>query len=153
MQHQQKQGKSLCSFSILFKLLVLYINGSILCTFSYQLRAALQVFQSMVGIETVSICYSAFPILATFLSLSHCFQHNLLIMNLYSCRVFMDVSIRIVHKKAVRNDPLLNDFPCFVKIQGNHNHPLDSADALNQLRVQPSTRGVFYKYFEQGNVQ
>ncbi|MPC65370.1 hypothetical protein E2C01_059504 [Portunus trituberculatus] len=45
----------------------------------------------------------------------------------------MDVAIMIVHKKAAINDPLLNEFPCFVKIQGNHNHPLVSADALNQL--------------------
>lgn len=65
----------------------------------------------------------------------------------------MDVTIKIVHKKAARSDPLLKDFPCFVKIQGNHNHPVDSADALNQLRVQPGTREMFYKYFEQGNVQ
>ena len=70
-----------------------------------------------------------------------------------SCRVFMDVTIRIIHRSSHLTDELMSDFPCFVTIQGNHNHPLDAADALNQLQVHPPTREMFEKYFEQGIVK
>ncbi|KAK4289431.1 hypothetical protein Pmani_037594 [Petrolisthes manimaculis] len=66
------------------------------------------------------------------------------------CSVFMDATIKIPHRQAIKSDPLLKEFPCFVMIQGKHNHPLDSADVLNQLRIPSSTRHVFEKYFEQG---
>ena len=65
----------------------------------------------------------------------------------HSCKVYLDVTIRIVH---ARSSPEIRDFPCFMKIRGNHNHPLDTADVLNQLRVSPCTREIFESYFRQG---
>lgn len=65
----------------------------------------------------------------------------------YSCKVFLDVTIRIVH---ARSSTEIRDIPCFMKIRGNHNHPLDTADVLNQLRVSPCTRDIFESYFRQG---
>lgn len=77
------------------------------------------------------------------LYISHHSEHRLLLMCLYSCRGFTDVTIRLVHKKSIKNDKLMSDSPNFLKIQGNLSHPTDSADALNQLRVQPSIGEVF----------
>lgn len=45
---------------------------------------------------------------------------------------------------------MVKEFPCFVELQGQHNHSMESADALNQLRVLKNTVDVFEKYFEQG---
>lgn len=63
----------------------------------------------------------------------------------------MDATIKIVHRHAAKADRLLQEFPCFVEIHGKHNHPLESADALNQLRIPFTTKKVFEHYFEQGN--
>lgn len=62
----------------------------------------------------------------------------------------MDVTIRIVSKYSKKRDKLVSDFPCIVKIQGNHNHSTESAEALRQLNVQESTKSQFHKYFELG---
>lgn len=50
------------------------------------------------------------------------------------CKVFMDATIRLVHTRSPED---IRSFPCFMKIMGHHNHPLDTADVLNQLRVSP----------------
>ena len=62
----------------------------------------------------------------------------------------MDVTIRIVSKHTKKKDKLVGDFPCIVKIQGNHNHSTDSVEALRQLDVHQATKDEFHKYFEQG---
>lgn len=64
----------------------------------------------------------------------------------------MDVDIRFITKDTVKKDKLMATHPCFVKLKGQHNHSLQSAEALNQLRVLPETRETFIKYFEQGTV-
>lgn len=64
----------------------------------------------------------------------------------------MDATIKIVHRQVSKADKLLREFPCFIKIHGKHNHPLDSTDVLNQLRIPSSTRDTFEKYFERDTV-
>ncbi|XP_050725432.1 uncharacterized protein LOC127003062 [Eriocheir sinensis] len=59
----------------------------------------------------------------------------------------MDATIRLVHARSPED---IRSFPCFMKITGQHNHPLDTADVLNQLRVSPCTREMFENYFRQG---
>lgn len=64
----------------------------------------------------------------------------------------MDVTIRKVHKNSIYRDELMKDYPCFIIIKGNHNHPTDSDEALNQLHVLPSTKKMFEKYFAEGKL-
>ncbi|KAK3887883.1 hypothetical protein Pcinc_008033 [Petrolisthes cinctipes] len=66
------------------------------------------------------------------------------------CQVHMDVTIRTGSKNSLYSDKLMKEYPCFIIIKGNHNHPTASAEALNQLPVSPTTRMMFEKYFEQG---
>lgn len=65
----------------------------------------------------------------------------------HSCKVLMDVEIKIVHS---RSSDQIRAFPCFMTIRGNHNHPIDMAEVLNELRVSPCTREMFNSYFSQG---
>ena len=62
----------------------------------------------------------------------------------------MDVTIRIVSKHNKKRDKLVIDFPCIVKIQGNHHRSTESVEALRQLNVHETTKDQFHKYFEQG---
>ncbi|XP_050697729.1 uncharacterized protein LOC126986080 isoform X2 [Eriocheir sinensis] len=64
------------------------------------------------------------------------------------CKVQMEVTIRAVHKN--NDDKLLEEFPCYVTIKGQHNHPTDSADLQGQRRLLPSIKNMFLRYFEQG---
>lgn len=62
----------------------------------------------------------------------------------------MQVKIRSITKDKIKKDRLMEKYPCFITLKGLHNHSLQSAEALNQLRVLPETRDTFIKYFEQG---
>lgn len=62
----------------------------------------------------------------------------------------MDVTIQAVHRK--NDDKLLEEFPCYVTIKGQHNHPTDSTDLQGQLRILPSIKDMFIRYFEQGTL-
>ncbi|XP_064117882.1 LOW QUALITY PROTEIN: uncharacterized protein LOC135223348 [Macrobrachium nipponense] len=80
---------------------------------------------------------------------SNKFKHKGVKKTVTGCEVFVDATIRIIHKQSLKRDKLMESFPCFIEIHGWHNHSLDSADALNQLRVTSSTRDTFERYFEQ----
>lgn len=67
------------------------------------------------------------------------------------CPVIMDVTIRPTTKANVKKDKLMATHPCFIKLKGQHNHSLQSAETLSQLRVLPETKQTFFEYFEQGN--
>ncbi|XP_050705451.1 uncharacterized protein LOC126990841 isoform X6 [Eriocheir sinensis] len=77
----------------------------------------------------------------------HGIQHKGVKKTYTGCKVLMDVQIKIVHS---RSSEQIRDFPCFMMIRGNHNHPLDTAEVLNELRVSACTREMFNNYFSQG---
>ena len=62
----------------------------------------------------------------------------------------LTVRIKVVTHDTVRRDKLRKEFPCFITIQGNHNHRLSSASALSENKVLPQTKATFERYFAQG---
>lgn len=68
----------------------------------------------------------------------------------FGYKVQMDVTIRRGSKNSLYSDKLMKKYPCFVNINGHHNHSLEAAEALKQLHVAPTIRMMFEKYFEQG---
>ncbi|XP_068206990.1 enolase-phosphatase E1-like isoform X3 [Palaemon carinicauda] len=59
---------------------------------------------------------------------------------------YKDVSRRIILKKT--SDELR--FPCIINYSGLHNHIIQSAQSLHELRVAPQTKEKFYRYFDIG---
>lgn len=68
----------------------------------------------------------------------------------FRCPVTMDVNINILTKRAKEKDPTLKTHPCTVVIKGSHSHSVQSASALNELKVLPSTRDIFFSHFDLG---
>ncbi|XP_076051614.1 uncharacterized protein LOC143031532 isoform X2 [Oratosquilla oratoria] len=50
----------------------------------------------------------------------------------------------------MKADKDVKQYPCFIVIEGIHNHSVESASGLQQLRVLPETRADFFKYFNMG---
>lgn len=64
----------------------------------------------------------------------------------------MTIKINISSKFTVRKDGDRATHPCEVIIRGTHNHNLESASALQELRVTQKTRNTSFKYFDQGKL-
>lgn len=60
------------------------------------------------------------------------------------------MKIKIATASTRRKDKLVDSHPCLVTIKHNHNHSLDSAEALNQLKLTDETKATIFKYFESG---
>ena len=69
-----------------------------------------------------------------------------LTQSINSCRALMDVTTRIVRDRT--SDELMGEFPCFVEMQGSHNHLLGSAGGLNEPRLPFTTREVCERYLD-----
>ena len=59
-------------------------------------------------------------------------------------------SIRVTFDDLSKLGPSMSSLPCVLRLQLTHNHPLDSADALRQLKVSTATKEQFVLYFEDG---
>ena len=68
----------------------------------------------------------------------------------FRCPFKLRVVIKKVTVDKVKKDAKVRQYPCFITIQGQHNHSLHSADALHQLRVLPSTKASLESLFQQG---
>lgn len=66
------------------------------------------------------------------------------------CSVTMDMKIKLITKNTYKKDKDVRTHPCMITIKGVHNHPTDSASALQQLRVLPDTKNAYFKYFNIG---
>ncbi|KAK3891390.1 hypothetical protein Pcinc_004689 [Petrolisthes cinctipes] len=64
------------------------------------------------------------------------------------CEFEVDLRIKPVSKITVQRNKYRAEYPCFIVIKGTHNHSLESAMGLRQLRVLPETREELFKYFE-----
>ena len=60
--------------------------------------------------------------------------------NCYRCKMKLTVRLAVVTHDTVRKDKLRKEFPCFITINGNHNHSLSSASALCENKVLPQKR-------------
>ena len=58
--------------------------------------------------------------------------------------------VKNVTVDKIKRDPDVKKYPCFITVQGHHNHSSRSADALQQLRVLPSIQASLVDLFEQG---
>ena len=66
------------------------------------------------------------------------------------CRFRIVVIIKSATVDKVKKDRLLENYPCFITIQGQHNHGTMSAQEIRQLRVLPDVKETLEDYFEQG---
>nr|CAB3263138.1 uncharacterized protein LOC104265534 [Phallusia mammillata] len=66
------------------------------------------------------------------------------------CPVTMDVKIKLNTKSTKQSDKLVSTHPCIVSVTGNHNHLLQAAGNLGQLKISESTKQIFFLYFQQG---
>lgn len=66
------------------------------------------------------------------------------------CEFEIDLRIKPVSKITIQRDQYRAQYPCFIVLKGAHNHSLESAMGLQQLRVLPKTREEFFRYFEMG---
>lgn len=62
----------------------------------------------------------------------------------------MDMKIKLITRDTYKRDKDVRTHPCMIIIKGVHNHPTDSASALQQLRVLPDTKNAYFKYFNIG---
>ena len=68
----------------------------------------------------------------------------------FRCPFKLRVVIKKVTVDKVKKDAKVRNYPCFITIQGQHNHSLHSTNARQQLRVLPSTRASLENLFQQG---
>lgn len=68
----------------------------------------------------------------------------------FSCCVTVNIKIRWVTKNTLKKDKNLGEYPCFITINGTHNHSMNSAAALKQMRLLPDVREDFMGYFDLG---
>ncbi|XP_075524796.1 uncharacterized protein LOC142557087 [Dermacentor variabilis] len=69
------------------------------------------------------------------------------------CTAMIDVKIKKVNRNTKKNDKYLRWDPplcAVVRLAQQHNHPVESADALRLLRCNDETRALFYGYFSEG---
>lgn len=62
----------------------------------------------------------------------------------------MDIKIKLITKHTYMKDKDVRTHPCMIIIEGVHNHNLQSASALQQLRVLPETKEAYFQYFNLG---
>lgn len=60
------------------------------------------------------------------------------------------MKIGAITKNTIKRDKERQTRPCHILLRGEHNHDIQSAEALQQLRVLPETKEKFFKYFEAG---
>lgn len=69
------------------------------------------------------------------------------------CKAMIDIKVKKVNASTRKNDAFLRRDPplCAVmKLKLQHNHPVESADALRLLRCSAETRALFHGYFAEG---
>lgn len=66
------------------------------------------------------------------------------------CEFTIDLRIKPASKSILKVDKYRAQYPCFIVIKGTHNHSLESAAGLRQLRVLPETREELFKYYDMG---
>ena len=57
---------------------------------------------------------------------------------------------QIGHTVNKKKDKLVDQYPCVVNFQRQHNHSLRSAEALAQLKLTKNCQATFHKYFDSG---
>ena len=62
----------------------------------------------------------------------------------------MSILIQNKTTDSIRRNKDVKTLPAILTISNIHNHNVDSAEALRQLRVLPHTKQKFYDYFNQG---
>ena len=57
--------------------------------------------------------------------------------------------LRAYDSSKVKADPLLEDYPCEIIIQGTHNHKKDGPYPCSHLKILDETKQAFYNYFSE----
>ena len=85
------------------------------------------------------------------------FPHTYLIIHFVlqffdRCTFSLQIKIKSVTKYNIMHDKYIPDYPCIVRIKGEHNHSTESASALRQLQILPETKKQFMNYFDAGKI-
>ena len=68
----------------------------------------------------------------------------------FRCEYKLSVTIKRLSISTMKKDKLTRTHPCNIVMKGHHNHSIQSAAALKELRVHPDVSDQFEEYFGQG---